>query len=671
MSSAVAVATGDLNGDSIPDVSYTDGNSVCTYLGTGGGGVMGKPCINVHGTGAEMLFADMNGDGKLDVVLNDFGSSDGSIKVLMGAGDGTFGSYIASPQFGNLADIAVADVNHDGKLDVVGTDFNNGVDTIVLGNGDGTFQSSRSAYAVGQNPSGNFVPALALADFDLSGSLDIASTNQYNNSFSVLLARGDGTFQGAQAVLPATASGNVSQALPAVGDFNGDGKLDLAMGFSSAGPGSPSALDISLSSGGALTYPYLDYMTADLNTVCSLTAADLDNDGHLDLIANQGGATGVYLGDGSGQFPTQYQVVPGPSGGWPNGCTFPENLALGDFNNDGKLDFAMIIPQAGSGGEGVLDIETGNGNGTFNYAGNYVVGNQGPSPISVATGDFNGDGYVDLAVIGHDTSLSGYNVYILLGDGMGGFSAPAGYATGASSTWLAMGDFNRDGKLDLVTVNTNNNSASILLGNGDGTFGGPQLLALNPGVSNPNYVVVSDFNGDGILDLAVGSPSLYGQPNSGLVQIYLGNGDGTFEPIATDFEVGAGTYQPETIGDFNGDGAPDLAVANNSGVVILLNTTGTSAATTSSMNPSHFKQAVTFTATVSASVAVSGGLSPTGAVTFMDGSTTLGTATLASGNASLTISTLSIGTHMITAIYSGDINFGSHSALPLTQIVKP
>ena len=190
----------------------------------------------------------------------------------------------------------------------------------------------------------------------------------------------------------------------------------------------------------------------------------------------------------------------------------------------------------------------------------------GSNPTSAAVGDFNGDGKLDLVEANFNTG----NVTILLGNGNGTFQAPRSYGTNGAPTSVAVGDFNRDGKLDLVVANLVNNSGGagsmgVLLGNGDGTF----QPVVNYGLgSNPDSVAIGDFNGDGKLDLAVANSGGYGNPAS--MKLLLGNGNGTFQP-ALEF-VGAGSPNPSSlaVGDFIGHGRLDVAVADGSTVATLL-----------------------------------------------------------------------------------------------------
>jgi hypothetical protein len=292
--------------------------------------------------------------------------------------------------------------------------------------------------------------------------------------------------------------------------------------------------------------------------------------------------------------------------------TDPNSVAVGDFNGDGKLDLAVANVYSGT-----VSIFLGDGKGNFTLSSSPATG---ANPSSVAVGDFNGDGKLDLAV----ADLSSGTVTILLGDGKGSFTLGSSPAAGGRSISVVTGDFNGDGNLDLAVSNYYS-IASILLGDGIGNF----TLASSPAAGlNPSFVAIGDFNADGNPDL------VFADSTGSTVSILLGDGAGNFSLAASPF-VGSGFFAPVAvaIGDFNGDGKLDLAVAdfNSSDVSILLNTSSGSATTTtlvSSLNPSVVGQAVTFTATVSSTA----GTPPNGeTITFKNGSAVLGTAPLNGG----------------------------------------
>jgi len=320
-------------------------------------------------------------------------------------------------------------------------------------------------------PAGNGV-ALVTGDFNGDGKLDLAATNSSGNNVSVLLGNGGGTFQTAVNYNV----GNNPHGLVA-GDFNGDGKLDLAV--------------------------------ADSN----------DNN------------VSVLLGNGDGTFQAAVPYAVGHN---------PNALVVGDFNGNGKLDLAVVNFNDNS-----ISVLLGNGDGTFQAAIPYGVGN---NPGAVVTGDFNGDGKLDLAVVNSNDN----DISVLLGNGDGTFQAAVPYSVGHDPSALVTGDFNGDGKLDLAAVNSNDNNVSVLLGNGDGTF---QAAANYGAAGNPSAVSLADFNGDGKLDLAVANSI------GNNLSVLLGNGDGTFQ-TAVNYGVGNG---PDAVvaGDFNNDGRMDLAVTNN------------------------------------------------------------------------------------------------------------
>jgi len=238
------------------------------------------------------------------------------------------------------------------------------------------------------------------------------------------------------------------------------------------------------------------------------------------------------------------------------------DVTLADFNGDGKLDMAVVYVLAPGTWDystnGNVGIFLGDGHGGFTAASGspFAVGN---NPWSIVTGDFNRDGKLDIAVC-NDGAANHLpdSITILLGDGHGGFTpapgSPIALPPNTGPLALAVADFNRDGKLDLVSANLHNNTVSAFLGNGDGTFtiaaGSPISVPIRPW-----SVVVADFNGDGKPDIALGS-------YDGGVAVLLGNGNGGFTP-APGSPIQAG-QMPErlAIGDFNGDGKPDLAVAN-------------------------------------------------------------------------------------------------------------
>jgi hypothetical protein len=224
----------------------------------------------------------------------------------------------------------------------------------------------------------------------------------------------------------------------------------------------------------------------------------------------------------------------------------PSDVVVADFNKDGKPDLATA-----NQGTNNISILLGTGTGSFGTANNFNIGF---TPISLALGDFNSDGNLDIASVKRDSADVG-QVAILLGNGTGSFGTPTSFDTGEADgksdfgRGVGAGDFNSDGKLDLVTIG--NNNLSILLGTGTGSFGAPTNLNVNG--SNSRFFAVEDFNADGKLDLAF-------IDSSDNVSILLGTGTGSFG-TPTKFKAGNDPIGLAT-GDFNGDNKPDLAVTN-------------------------------------------------------------------------------------------------------------
>ena len=236
---------------------------------------------------------------------------------------------------------------------------------------------------------------------------------------------------------------------------------------------------------------------------------------------------------------------------YPTGAN-PDGLIAADFNGDGKLDLAIA-----NSADNTVTILLGNGDGTFTAAALLATG-AGSAPQLPIAGDFDGDGKLDLAT----ANQTEHTVSVLLGNGDGTFQPHVDYAAvpAAAATkdvaGVALGDFNRDGKLDLAVANPSNNTVSVLIGNGDGTFQAPVSYATG---NHPINFGVADLNGDGILDLAVANL------NDRTVSILLGNGDGTFKPQVSYPTTGGALIGPTAVatGDFNGDGKVDLAITNN------------------------------------------------------------------------------------------------------------
>ncbi len=313
------------------------------------------------------------------------------------AADGCPTPSFAAPIVYNAGDdsysMAVGDLNGDGKLDLAVANSSSTDISVLLGNGDGTFQPATS-YGAGVGPW-----SVVVGDFNGDGKPDMAAANWggFTGSVSVLLGNGDGTFQTA-----ANYGTGMFPVFVAVGDFNGDAKLDLAV----ANRGGISVL---LGNGDGTFQRAVNY--ALFSRPQSIAVGDFNSDGKLDLLVADNaepGGVAVLLGRGDGSFQLAGGYATGP---------YPQSIAVRDLNGDGKLDVAVAA------GSGAISVLLGKGDGSFEPAFNY---NANASSQSVAVGDFNGDGKLDL-VLPNNTRAS---VSVLLGNGDGTFGAATNFGAG-------------------------------------------------------------------------------------------------------------------------------------------------------------------------------------------------------------------------------------------------
>ncbi|MGO9466280.1 MAG: FG-GAP repeat domain-containing protein [Isosphaeraceae bacterium] len=534
-----AMAIGDFDGDSIPDLATPDG----VYKGLGDGTFATQPSASLDlpplpcgDAITAMIAGDFTGTGKLDLAVA-YGDliggvpAAGGVYVLLGNGDGTFQKPVPYAAGVNPSALVAGDFTGDGHLDLAVAD--KGDDTprynrpggvsILIGNGDGTFLQPAGQYDIGFNTAPQ---SLAAGYFTGNGILDLAVANsdRASNSVTILIGDGQGGFEAKSPSIPV---GTTPYSLVA-GDFTGNDILDLAV----ANAGSDN-LSILIGNGdGTFQDETLPIPVGE--TPQSLVAGEFTPDGKLDLaLANVGsGEVSVLLGNGNGTFQAARNVTVGA------GLTA---VAAADFNQDGRLDLAVANNSTNQ-----VSFLLGNGDGAFQTPATAV----GDQPLSVAAGDFNGDGYVDLATA--DTSSD--DVSILLGNGDGTFQAAAQIPLpGFSPTAIVTEDFNGDGRLDLAVAGfsqTNGSLVAVLLGNGDGTFQPPTYYPVG---NDPVSLVAAELSGNGHYDLATAN---IGSNN---VSILMGNGDGTFE-TAQQYPVGDA---PDSLvaGTFTGAGSLDLAVA--------------------------------------------------------------------------------------------------------------
>ena len=323
-------------------------------------------------------------------------------------------------------------------------------------------------------------------------------------------------------------------------DFNNDGKLDLATADATS-------QDVSILLGkGDGTFRRAHQFSTTLGP-SALAVGDFNGDGNLDIAVAEYGfgpsAVAIFLGKGDGTF------VPGSI--YTAGISLPYDITVADFNGDGHLDLAVA-----NNGSNAVTVMLGNGDGTFRRPYSYHA----PLAERVLAVDLNEDGHPDLAVLAYcgrnPKNCTSGAVEVLINEGHGTFKKPLYFdVKGVGPDGIAAADLNHDGKIDLVVANNNFQQAStvsVLLGKGDGTF---KPTVNYPVGAGPAGLAIADFNGDGNADIAVANTG------SSTVSVLYGKGNGKFKPAQTLNFAGGSLPISVAAADFNGDGAPDLAVA--------------------------------------------------------------------------------------------------------------
>lgn len=676
-----AVMTGDFDGDSNTDFAVTRGGSidrVSVFLGDGSGSFTGPFSQLAGDDPARGVAADFDENGSLDLVVLDANG----IVFLAGDGAGGFAPASLIPLGVTPLFLVSGDFVEDGHLDLAV--LSDATDEVILLAGDGSGQFSPAGallledvreydelafadfdgdthldLAVSEHPRATFVPSgeiriftgdgsgvfvdrgallsssesggVMARDFDGDTIPDLMIANRGPSSYLLLRGRGDGSFAGHRRIETTRIARHL-----ALADFDEDGIGDLVA------TGEEIVILLGEAAGGFTrgeTYAPND------DGFHRPRVFDGDADGHLDLAAvtRRGFGVGdIFLlrGDGDGTFSDIRARAIG---------TAPDFFELGDFTNDGRLDFVfgdgikeLVLVAAGESGGDVregeiystldrvhavatadlntdgfadllltidgdsVEVALGAGDGTFTRT---TVQPVGGNPGSIAVGDFDADGALDVAVVNRGSA----SVSVLLGDGAGGFVSRVDLAVGGGPRSLRTADFDLDGNLDLACVSLTNDTVDLLFGDGAGGFpdpvtisgffdpeaivvgnfddladpvGRPDLLVFDPGrdgitfvrnegerafsiaasfsfIGNNPTIVTSDFNGDGHLDVA------FGYPTRRSFDYRLGSGFGTFpEPVQTELLPHYSSYM--VVIDANVDGRSDIAVVGQFGTELTM-----------------------------------------------------------------------------------------------------
>ncbi len=470
----------------------------------------------------------------------------------------TDGPLFSNPEFkvGNAPlFVTTGDLNNDGVIDIV--TVNNNDDfyydrgknvSVQLGLGGGTY-AQEIQYDIGEYPR-----AATLGDFDGDGDLDLAVTNRHNlrgnpgtKGISLLLNRGDGTFEGQVYI-----EGGDHPWWIANGDLDGDGDLDLAVA-NAAGDN----ISILINNGDATFADHVLYDTGD--GPVSIALGDVDGDGNLDIGTSNfySDDISILINNGNGTF--------GTATAYGDALRDPRSIVFGDLDGDNDLDVGVANRFRD------VAILKNRGDGTFAPEVLYATGNAryGNAPRSVAFGDMNRDGMPDLVVANSNISIDGFvqldddNVTVLLNLGDGTFDDFISFEAGAVPFSVAVDDLDGDGSLDIVAANLLSYSVSILRNLDDKMF---ITDSVYPTGKQPRSVALGDLDGDGDLDFAVAIEDW--QDGNGGVTVFLNNGDGSYN---NGMHYNKRTGLDVAIGDFDGDNHLDIATTNYFGVSILHN----------------------------------------------------------------------------------------------------
>jgi hypothetical protein len=473
---------------------------------------------------------DFNNDSQVDIAVINSGTD--NLGILLGLGNNMFQAQMlypigvdARPQY-----VTTGDINNDNYLDIITANSKNDSISVFMGQGNGTF-AAQKMYSTGYN---SRPMAVIIDDLNNDNRLDFVVANAGTNNIGILLGFVYRSFHSPKTYSKKDALGPWCNV---VGDFNNDNYLDIAVGFLKS-----DEIGILLGNGDGSFRDFMFYSTGTKSQPSSLSIYDFNNDGRMDIIVCNHGIRNIaiLLGYGNGSFATMGTYSTGAR-------SSPQATEIADMNKDGQMD--IVVVNSITNNVGIL---FGRGDGSFSTLVSYSTG-IGSGPTSLAVGDFNNDSRLDIVVSNYD----GSNVGIFIESSNGGFENQVTYSTGYLSLpfWVAVEDFDEDGRLDIAVSNYNNNNVGIFLGYGNGSFA--PIVKYSTGIgSAPKQVRVADFNNDNILDIAVAN---YGTNN---IVVLFGFGDGTFL-LGTAYPTGVGSAPNAlAIGYFNNDTRLDIVVGN-------------------------------------------------------------------------------------------------------------
>jgi hypothetical protein len=534
-----SVAVGDLDGDGDLDIIVSNsGEQNVIYLNDGDSNFDWPGASRDFGTGSSttrgVVVGDVNGDGALDIVV---GNDSEQNAIYLNDGAGNFpNTGVYTRTFGVGSVEALGDVNGDGALDIV-TSASGGQNTVYLNDGTGDYPDT-SAYTRTFGTGSDNTSSVAAGDVDRDGDLDLIVGNSAypgGQQNVVYLNDGTGTFSDFRNFGP----GTDDTRSVAVGDVNGDNTPDIVVCNTSQ----PGGIYLNDGTGSfPNTSPYTRTFGTSSDLVDSIALGDVDGDGDLDIaIGNLQRQNAVYLNDGTGSFAIASEFG--------TGLDISTSVALADMNGDAALDIVVGNPGLWGGEQNAVYLNDGGGD--FSAANAHHFGDS-TYPWSIAVGDMDGDGDLDIVVGNEDESNTVY-----LNDGTGYFAGAArdfGAALGSTLS-IALGDVDDNGTLDVVVGNEGEQNA-VYLNDGDGTFTGSH--SFGTGSDSTTSVAVGDVDGDGDLDIAVGNRD---EQNT----VYLNDGGGNFDwPGAVrHFGTGSDSTGSVALGDVDRDGDLDIVTGNS------------------------------------------------------------------------------------------------------------